>query len=358
MKQKRLLTCQALALLLPVIGSMSFAADTFTFAGYTFNQTNTPNEALLLGNGAVLGGAVFSPGLPTTVTTRISQFPGGTGFDTNLTLGYLTGLGSGGSAVNLPNGDSGVFTRHGIQVGWSGHRGLPNRPGPDFVVYESASTSNTVEGIMARVHRDPQNTWSDWYYFAPDDFQGTTGAQGLMSYGFDLSDMGVPADALIDKIQVANLMQADRISGMGTNIGGTLVGEGQVLFDGSNNVVPDAGPFDSNRIFDNTTYDPDPLFIGALHDVAALPPRFRAVRLRPNQVDLNVATASGLWIMESTETPWLPASWRYMDIFANIPGGAMTVSDTGQNGRLPPQSVPLRVYRITNSIPPKAGFKL
>ncbi|MDB6026589.1 MAG: hypothetical protein JWM68_2812, partial [Verrucomicrobiales bacterium] len=39
------------------------SANTFSFAGYTFNQLNTPDAGALLGNNAVLGGATFSSGL-------------------------------------------------------------------------------------------------------------------------------------------------------------------------------------------------------------------------------------------------------------------------------------------------------
>src|SRR2546421_9599030 len=89
----------------------SFATDIFSFAGYTFNQTFTPDRASLLGTNAVLGGATFSAGLPTTATTGIN-FPQSAGFNYALSLGNLTGLATAAAvhAVNLPNGNNGTST--------------------------------------------------------------------------------------------------------------------------------------------------------------------------------------------------------------------------------------------------------
>ncbi len=241
--------------------------DIFTFAGFTFDQRNTPNQGARLGNNTILSGATFSSGFASSTTLAPIDFPqGGPGFNTNLSLAQLSGLKAGLYAVNLPNGDNGTITRHGLEVWWSNGRGIDNLPGKDFVVYESASSISGVEGVMARVRTNwLADIWTDWFYFAPTNFQITTGPNGTHSYGFDATDMGVSAGASFDRIQIANLTQADRISGTSTNIGGTLVGEGKVVFDGSTTVWPDAGVYDPDRTFGGTNqFDPDPLYLASL----------------------------------------------------------------------------------------------
>lgn len=331
------------------VASVLPAADVFSFAGLLFNQTNTPNQARLLGNNQVLGGAIFSPGLPTAVTSGQASFPGSPGFDTTLTLATLTGLGTGVRSVNLPNGPSGVATRHGIEVWWSGGFGLPNLGGPDFVVYESASSSTGVEGVLARVHLDPHNRWSDWFYFVPYNYQMSDPGAYIYAYTFDLSEMEIASAAVIDRIQIANLTQSDRIAGTGTAVGNNLVGQGKVLFDDSNNVLPDAGNFAASRIFDTGSLDPDPLYLAALQNTVPLPPRFRFIRPQAGRMDLNVFTSKGVFLVESSDRLGPGANWQAVTSFTNLPGGAMTVSDTGQNGRALPMEVLHRFYRITQT---------
>ena len=250
-----------------VVSTGARADDVFTFAGFTFDQRNTPDQGTRLGNNANLGGAVFSTGFASTTTLAPIDFPtNAPGFNTNLSLAELVGLHDGMHAVNLPNGNNGTTNRHGLEVWWSNGRGIDNLAGIDFVVYESASTIDAVEGVMARVRTNwLANIWTDWFYFAPTNFQITMGVNGTHSYGFDASTLGVAAGAGFDRIQIANLMQADRILGTSTNVGGTLVGEGKVVFDGSTIVVPDAGIYDSDRTFGGTnSFDPDPLYLASL----------------------------------------------------------------------------------------------
>lgn len=268
MKSIKLLSFFALvAIGLNAFFSTARADDIFTFAGFTFDQRNTPNQGNRLGNNANLGGAIFSAGFATETTFLINNFPQteNAGFNTNLSLAQLTGLRAGLYAVNLPNGDNGTSTRHGIEVWWSNGRGIDNLPGKDFVVFESASTIEAVEGLMARVRTNwLADIWTGWFYFAPTNFQITMGANGTHSYGFDASSLGVAEGASFDRIQIANLMQADRILGTSTNVGGTLVGEGRVVFDGSTLVFPDAGIYDSDHFFASDQFDPDPLYFASL----------------------------------------------------------------------------------------------
>jgi len=341
-----------LVFLLMASGVAVPAQNVFQFAGYTFDQRNTPNQAALLGNSQMLGNAQFSPGLPTTTTGIILGFPqSSAGFNGALTLGALTGLGSSGTAVNIPTGNNGTVTRQGIEVGWSGYRGLANLIGDDFVIYEASSSTQAVEGFIVRVRIAPtafgqSGTWTAWYYFPPDSFQTTAGAEGAFADAFDFSDFGVASGQMIDRIQMANLVQADRMVGTGTNIGGNVfVGTGRVVFDGSTSVQPDAGSFDTNRLFDATTWDPDPLYVAALHDVAPLPTVFTSVSRQSNYIALEVATPPGAWRIESTDS-LTPTNWQFMQNFTNQAGGLSSLLDSGQNGRPLPQDTASRYYRL------------
>src|SRR5687768_14618894 len=74
-------------------------AAVYTFAGFSWDQDHTPDQAGLLGGGAVLGGATFSAGFPTgagtSPGTATNGFPNTTtGFNRDLSLGRLTGLAS------------------------------------------------------------------------------------------------------------------------------------------------------------------------------------------------------------------------------------------------------------------------
>ncbi len=330
----------------------SLAADVFQFAGYTFDQRNTPDQAVLLGNNQTLDGAHFSPGLPNETTGVVTGFPqSSTGYSNALALGQLTGMTTGNRAVNLPAGNIGFSARHGIEVGWSGHRGLTNLTGDDFVIYESAQTILTVEGFIVRVRVVPTvlgqaYAWTPWYYFPPANFQITSGQEGAFAFAYDLANFGLTNSQVIDRIQLGNLMSADRIAGPGTNIGGNVfVGSGRVVFDGSTNVRPDAGAFDTDRLYDILTLDPDPLYVAALRDVGPLPPLITAISPQPGGIALDVKTIPGVWRIESTDS-LVPANWEFMQTFTNAPGGLFSLLDSGQNGRALPESITNRFYRL------------
>ncbi len=342
----------ALVFVLMASGVVVPAQNVFQFAGYTFDQRNTPNQAALLGNGQLLGDAQFSSGLPTTTTGIIPGFPqNNAGFNAALTLGSLTGLGSAGTAASIPTGNNGTVVRQGIEVGWSGYRGVANLAGDDFVIYEASSSIQAVEGFIVRARIAPavfgqSASWTAWYYFPPDSFQLTLGVEGVFADAFDFSDFGVASDEMIDRIQMANVMQADRVMEPGTNIGGgVFVGTGRVVFDGSSSVQPDAGSFDTNRLFDATTWDPDPLYVAALHDLATLPTLFTSVSRQSNSVALDVVTAPGVWQIESTDS-LAPTNWQFMQSFNNPTGGLSSLVDSGQNGRPLPQDTGSRFYRL------------
>lgn len=254
-------------------------AATFTYAGFTFEQDNTPDSLSLLGNGDVLGGAAFSAGTVTSITRSVgflassgnagSGFVGVPGFDPSLTLGRQgnaqQGLTQGdgtscvfGCAINMPNGNNGTSTRHGIALTWSDGRQLVNGAGDDFVVYESASGGNLSnrEAYMVRVEL-ADGGFSEWRYEIVDGFEAytqtpTPASTGATATAFDLSDFGLSPDEVIKSIQIANLTADDLVDG---------AGEGNVNFAGVGNAPLSSAGGDP---FDSGARDPDPLYVGVL----------------------------------------------------------------------------------------------
>lgn len=154
-------TLRLIAIILTL--NLSLSAQIFSFAGYSFNQANTPNVAIRFGNGAVLDGAVFSSGTAGLTTGAITNFPDGIGFNSALSIGRLVGLASSGvRALRLPGGDNGTVIRHGVETYWSSGMGVPNLSGDDFVIYESASEVDAAEGVMARAR--VSGIWTHWFY--------------------------------------------------------------------------------------------------------------------------------------------------------------------------------------------------
>lgn len=266
-------------------------ADTFTFGGYSFDQDNTPNVLDLLGNGTTHGGVTFSANLPNRITNSVgfvasavggggvftpaNGSPDGDPFDPALSLGRQANAQHGltqsdgssshfSSAINLPRGDSGGTTRHGLAVSWNNGKAVVNGAGEDFVVFESGSSSSP-EGMMFRARLATTGVFTDWYYFVADSFATYVGSSdGAFATGIDLSDMGIGAGTAVDLIQIANLMPNDRIAG-----GGGGVGQGQLVFDLSSDKRPDNG---SGAAYATGSLDPDPLYVGILNGGVAVVP--------------------------------------------------------------------------------------
>ncbi len=307
------------------------ADDVFTFSGFTFDQRNTPDRGMRLGGATNIGGAFFSSGFASTTTLVPINFPqGGAGFNTNLSVAQISGIREGLYAVNLPSGNNGTTARHGIEVSWSNNRGIENRPGADFVVYESASSISGVEGVMVRVRTNQlADIWTDWFYFASTNFQISSGVEGLHSYGFDTSSMGVASNTVIDKIQLANLIQADRIAGPGTNVSGTLVGEGRVLFDGSTAVFPDAGFYDTDRRFDTNQLDPDPLYVASLQVACEFVKPFLGIERLGTNVLLTWPAPSCYFPQSTTNLVHTNTSWSVVGGSFFLTNGLHAVTVSG-----------------------------
>ncbi len=263
--------CAALvALTVMGLGQQSLIAAPFTFAGYTFDPANSPDTIGLLGNGQTLGGAVFSSQLPNRITQSVgfgAQSVGGGGAFTavpgwtagrslgemaNAQLGMTQSDGTGShfsSAVNLPRGNDGAASRHGLSLSWASGQGLVNAAGADFVVYESGS-QGSPEALMVRLGLGG-GAFTDWYFQAQSGFENYLGdTDGAFAYAFDLSLFGIADGDMIYSIEIANLQPTD---GIGAG--------GLVNFAGGG-----AAPG-----FPGGSYDPDPLYVGIISQLAPAP---------------------------------------------------------------------------------------
>jgi hypothetical protein len=271
------------ALVLAAVAVLSgpAAAATFTFAGTSYEQNNTPDVLTLLGNGATISGATFSSGNATTITRSVgfeatggtanTGFTGQAGFDPSLSLGRQGNAQQGlaqsdGSsclfacAVNLPAGNSGATARHGLEVSWSGNRLLTNGAGDDFVIYESASTPTGDEAFMIALLLS-DGSITDWRYEIADGFEAYTETPAQATVGatatkFNLDDFGLDSSALVAAILIANLRTTDKVSGAD--------GQGTVNFAGVGNA-----PLSRSGSYGSSSFDPDPLYVGILSDVVA-----------------------------------------------------------------------------------------
>lgn len=253
-----------------VLGALPAMAGIYTFAGVAFEQDSTPDVLGLLDGGVTIGGTTFGANDVNRITASVafvaSSVGGGgvitpqPGFNPALSLGRQANAQHGvtqsdgtachyACAINLPRGDNGTTLRHGIEVGWSGGRTLGNGAGNDIVIYESGSAGATgAEGYMVRVRSAATGDFSAWRYEVADGFGAYLGsADGAWATQFDLSDFGLSAGAAIDLIQIANLIQADRLSGS------------TVSFDGTG----------TTHGFSTSRLDPDPLYVGILHGLNA-----------------------------------------------------------------------------------------
>lgn len=264
-------------------------AAPYTFAGFTFEQTNTPNQISLIGNGAALGGATFSNNVPNTITrstgfgavsgTANSGFSPVAGWVNGLSIGQLArsqagasqGDGTGSlftSALNMPRGNDGTSTRHGLTLSWLSGVGVVNGAGNDFVVYESGS-AGSPEGFMVRVGLGG-GQFTNWFFSPNDGFQQYVGSDdGAFATAFDLSDLGVAMGQIAYSIEIANLISSDRIPG---------ATGGFVNFNGVGQPTGFAGD----------ALDPDPLYIGIIGNLAL------AVAPVPEPASLAVWTLIGV----------------------------------------------------------------
>lgn len=249
-------------------------APLFSFAGFTFDQTATPTQAVALPNGVVNDSPdPFTIGLSPGAPTGVVAFPeSASGFAGNLSLGSLLTSGSTVRAINLPAGNVGTEFRSGIELSWGGGQTLVNAAGNDFVVYESSSNPTGPDGFLVQVHV-AGGGWTRLRYELHDSRQNYVGSTsaGAFATAFDLSSFGLSSTAAIDAIRIVSMTSGDRIDPVGAVFeprAGANVGFGFILPDdngATSNIFPDPGPLASFTFFGASTFDPDPLYLGALH---------------------------------------------------------------------------------------------
>lgn len=239
-------------------------ADTFTVAGFTFDDTLGPTNVVPApptNLGDYQGFAFSAQFVPVSLE--------GNDFDINKTVGIqLIGSepGQNNGGTSIPLGDN--FFRGGLELNWGGSAGVTNNEGDDFVVYENGAP-NGPEAYMIAVRETGSSTFTGFRYeFADDVVQvfpsaGTDFAQ-VLSTGFDLTDFGLASGATIDAIIASNLLPADRVD--------DAIGQGNVIIGGGSGFSPLTGPQGNGGTYNSNGFDPDLTYIGVIVDPSANDP--------------------------------------------------------------------------------------
>jgi hypothetical protein len=249
-------------------------ADTFTIADFTFNQANSVTTAAIVGSPRSLKdhsnryfGRISDLYLRSGTRSE-NEFAS---FDHSKSIGRLAGGGSGrGDAarhITFPDGkQSGVMPnrdRIELELTWGG-KGLPNGPGFDFVVYESAE----FEGFGVAVQKAGSEEFSEFRYRFRDTEDKLHNVNAIP---FDLSEFGIAAEGLITAIRIVNLFNseaaggADRVddpSGQGRllRVGDAGYDEGYPLLDKP-----------GGREFTVDWLNADIIYVVGLHDIRDVP---------------------------------------------------------------------------------------
>ncbi len=322
--------------------------QSYSFAGFTFDQLSTPNVATLLGASTLEGGAIIT-GLPTTATAGIVGFPSSTvGFDSSLCLGRQAFAGAGARALNLPAGNDGSAARSGVELSWNNGITLTNLTGSDFVVYESGSTG-VPEAFMVQVHDAVANTWSIWVYHPASASAAVTGGV-LFATPFDLSDFGLAANDRIDRIRIVNMTNEDRMLNASR--------DGQVIPEdngATSSFTPLPGTLAEFESYGASTFDPDPLYVGILHPMSPGTPAFDANSALGAAVNVNPDGSYTYDPRNVLSLRQLPAGSTVQDTFGytvqddgGFATGTVTITVTGVNN--PPVAVADSYQANENSI--------
>jgi hypothetical protein len=207
-------------------------ADVFTIAGMSFDTANSVQT------GAIVEGTINIMDHSSKIFARIEQASKVASgdivnpyltFDRSVSLGRLLGrqarwaddrsryisFPEKGVRGAVPNKD-----RVTIELTW-GKNGLPNRSGPDLVVYEVG----TYEPFAVAVRKVGATEFSPYRYnFA---FQADP-THGVNSVVFELSAFGVAEGEIIDTIRIRNVFNSEHVAG--ADKVDAAIGEGRVLY--------------------------------------------------------------------------------------------------------------------------------
>jgi hypothetical protein len=97
--------------------------------------------------------------------------------------------------------------------------------------------------------------------------------------------------------------------------------------------------------WDDVAFDVDLKVVPAASSTA--PSRVTSVTRDSSGVTLGIQTpTNSVWTVESADAFTAQPNWQLVDVFTNTSANTFMLRDTGQHGRLPPQSVPTRYYRV------------
>ena len=345
----------------------------FTFAGSSFDDTSAPDKASFLAANTTFDGADVSD-LPVSATLTVS-FPDAPapGFNATLTLGNTFFGGVGSRALNLPAGNDGTTKRSGVLLEYTGQRALQNNAGPELLAFESGGKTALLanpQAYMIQAYVVDTGTWTRWYYTPASKFGYYSGSTTIGAYSteYDLTDLGVPAGAIVTQIRLVNMTAQDRMdSASGVGFVRPEDASATSLF------LPTPGPLSTHAQYDATGYDPDPLFVASLsapvsanttanvqvaQSVVPAVPLTAGTKATFTVIVSNAgpATATGV-----TSTGTLPAALTGVTYTSTLSGGATGATATGSgtpNDVLTLPAMGTAVYTITGTIDPAATSKL
>ncbi|HEY1170842.1 MAG TPA: Ig-like domain-containing protein [Verrucomicrobiae bacterium] len=306
----------------------------YTFANVVFDQAGTPTILTRLAPGAYNGATIDAE--PEDTTTPRDGFPNDTtNFRGAYSLGHLFNSSSSGttvSGVNLPLGDVGTSFRSGVEITWVNGLSLTNLAGNDFVVYESGS-ENAPEAFMVQVRGTDSGVWSSWVY-VPASESAAYGIAGefLFATVFNLDYFGISANDRIDAFRIANLRASDRMVA-GTNV---VIPEDE---GATSAILPAPGPLASFGAYGAGTFDPDPVYLGVLHQLVETAPAYSATSVLGATVVVN---ADGSFSYDPTTSVTLSTlalgvtmddefTYTVTDGFGGFSSAKVTVTVTGVN---------------------------
>ncbi len=210
-------------------------ADVFTICGYTFNDDNSVTTAAVVEGNPNLRihaaplfagkGDLFSLAGKGTTETFIT-------FQRDKSIGRLLGnhrrrtAGNPALSVSLPDKHEAPprpnIDRCTIELTWGG-KGLRNKPGEDFVVYEVG----TYECFMVSVRKAGSDTFTAPRYQFANHFDLE---RNVNSVAFDLSLFGLADGEMITAIRIRNIFNSEAVGGADKVEDAT--GQGRVLFPG------------------------------------------------------------------------------------------------------------------------------
>ena len=265
--------CLLVLCLLPIVVS---GADVFSFGGIVWDQKHTPDITSYLGEGKTHGGAIFSDGLPLEVTRTVNFPDKDEGFEPQLSLGFISdGSSAGPRALNLPMNNDGSIVRHGVSLGWSGNRIVPNLSGPEFVIYESGEgvsgekDSRGPELFMLRVRNAATKDWTTWYHKGTKLFHpySKISAAGAYATAFDLDELGLSLGDSVDRLEIANMVRSDSITGPSVPYAGkVLFSDQQKMGVRPRPMTPFIASYEHNLL-----YGPDLLYVACLQKTIISP---------------------------------------------------------------------------------------